>query len=270
MLKQLITGLFALGFVATTFPAPTVTATAANPLEFDNILDLCLYVQSSGTRFNDAGDCSIYSSTQTSVTMDYRPLTISDPIIFKDLDITFTVPNNPFNFRGNGSLTINGGHYSSPSCVLWMIYDNTSTPATFYNHITINAGTFTATSSNATSDTPASPVCLISFAPVDADDIDAVIDSYLPAGKQFQEVSTTRRALRAQSGTAHIHKLATTTDDILYLDARTIAVVDSPVTPTPTPTPTPETPETPESPETPTESTPATPVIPKAPNTGRK
>ena len=267
MLKQLITGLFALGFVAATFPAPAVTATTTNPLEFDNILDLCLYVQSNGHWFNDANDCSIYSNTQTSVVMDYRLLEIDDPIIFKNLDITFTRSNNPFTFRGNGSLTINGGHYSSPSCVLWLNYNNSVAPAFFSNHITINSGTFTATSGNTTSDTPASPVCLAPYVPVAATDVESVINSYLPAGKIFQEVSTARRTLRTQSGTAHADKTYSNTDGIQYFNARSVAVVDG-VIPTPTPEPTPETPEPQPTPTE--ENTPETPIIPKAPNTGRK
>ncbi|MBR3595143.1 hypothetical protein IKL45_02825 [Candidatus Saccharibacteria bacterium] len=266
MLKQLFAGLFALALTAATLPVSTVSATPAT-YEFNNILDLCLYVQSNGHWFNDANDCSIYANTQTSVVMDYRLLEIDDPVVFNNLDITFTRPNNPFSFRNSGSLTINGGYYSSPSCVLWMNYDNRYTPATFTNRIIINSGIFTANSTSTSSDAPASPVCLISPIPVDASRIDAVINSYLPAGKTFQEVSTTRRTLRANSGTAHVDKTYSNVEGIQYLSSRSVAVVDGPVTPAPEPEPAPETPETPE--DTPSE-TPATPVIPKAPNTGRK
>ncbi len=265
MLKQFLTGLFAASLAVVSVPVFS-HATPTTPLEFDNILDLCLYVQSNGHWFNDANDCTIYSKTQTSVVMDYRLLEIDDPITFKNLDITFTRPNGVFTFRNNGSLTIDGGTYSSPSCVLLLVYDNRLSPATFSNRITINSGTFTATSTNATSDAPASPVCLLPYAPVANDDVESIVNSYLPAGKMFQEVVSTTRTLQAQNGTVHVDKLYSNSDDVHYLNTRSVAVVDRPVVPTPEPEPTPETPETSDEPvveETPTS------IIPKAPNTGR-
>lgn len=262
MLKNLFTGLFAASLAVASVPVFSY-ATPTTPLEFDNILDLCLYVQSNGHWFNDANDCTIYSKTQTSVIMDYRLLEIDDPIIFKNLDITFTRSNNPFIFRNNGSLTINGGTYSSPSCVLLLNYNNNLSPATFSDHIAINSGTFIATSTSTTNDAPASPVCLLPYTPVNNDDVESVVNSYLPAGKMFQEVATVTRTLRTGNGTVHVDKLYENTESIQYINARTVAVVDRPVVPAPE--------STPKTPEEPTSNNPTTtPIIPKAPNTGRQ
>lgn len=261
MLKRIITGLFTLGFIAATFPTLPVSADPVAPIEIDNILDLCLYAHSNGHWFNNANDCSIYTSTQTSVIMDNRPLEINDPVILNNLDITFVLSNLQIYLKGNGSLTINGGHYTSPSCVLWMMYNNRKTPAAFDRRITINSGIFTATSTNTTSDIPASPVCLNATDAIEPELAETLINDYLPDGKIFQEVSQTRQTLHIAKGTAHTSKDSSQIDDIYYLDVHSVAVVDAPTNLEPTPT----------EPEEPTPAPePESPLLPKAPNTGRK
>ncbi|MBR2586817.1 hypothetical protein IKE71_00365 [Candidatus Saccharibacteria bacterium] len=259
MLKQLLLGSLATLLAISTLPL--TPAVASEPLIIDNILDLCLNVQSHGSWFNDANDCSIYSKTQTSVVMDNRLLYIHEPIVLKDLDITFVRKNLPFVFLGDGSLAIDGGHYTSPSCVLWMILDHNESTPVFYNRITVNSGVFTATSENTTSDTPASPVCLIAYDYDDEqNDYREIIESYLPDGKMFVEQETSTKSLRTASGFAHISKDYKTIDGIRYLTTRSVAVVDRPTEPTPDP----ETTKTPEIVETPETS-----ALPKAPKTGR-
>ncbi len=274
MLKQLIAGFLALGITVATLPVANTNRVTATSLEFDNILDLCLYVQSNGHWFNNANDCSIYTKDQTSVVMDYRNLEIDDPIVFKNLDITFTRPNNPFIFRNNGSLTINGGTYTSPNCVIWIQYDNSVEPARYVSTpITINAGTFVASVETEYSAEAPSPVCIIPYSYVTLEEAKTAIANFLPAGKRFVDVAPKLRSTKtnsvndglvpAESGYAHISKDGETRDEIKYLKTTTVTVVDVPA-----PEPTPEEPETPTEPESSTE-TPKTPVLPKAPNTGR-
>lgn len=270
MLKQLSAGLFALALAASNFshlagtPAQAITG---QPLVIDNVLDLCKNIQSHGYSFNSANDCTIYSNTQTTATID-RTLRISEDLVLKNLNLTFTRPNAVFHMENGAQLTIDGGHYTSPNCIVWIQYDNRTTPDTYVptTTFTINSGVFEATVETANSADAPSPVCLLSFDPVTPTEAEAIIANYLPAGRHFVDISTSSRtianpsSLTATSGYAHINKDAGEQTPITYLNTTIVAVVSDEGQGGTEP-------EKPAEPETPAETT---PTVPKTPNTGRR
>ena len=273
MLKNLFTGVFAFALATASVPVisnQTVSANGATPLVIDNILSLCQAVMAGGNWLDDSGTCDAYASTQTAATLT-RYIYVTGDWIFKDLDLTFTRSNTPF-VISDGSLTVDGGHYTSPSCVVWIQYrDGYYVPLT---SVTINSGIFEATVSTTKSADSPSPVCLITPSTVTTTEAQRIINNYLPAGKKFVNLATRLRTtstastaspIETDTGYAHIHKDPNELDEVKYLKTTRVAVIDEE----------PEsTPETPEEPTTPTEpeTTPETPsiIIPKASATGRQ
>lgn len=275
MLKQLTTSLFALGLSVASVPFMPATATST-PIVIDNVLALCQNLLSHGSGLDESGTCDAYSGTQTSATIN-RIVHVYDDLVLQNLDLTFTRANAVFLMHG-GRLTIDGGHYASPNCVVWIQYDNLNLPAHYVDTttFTINSGVFEATVATTNSADSPSPVCVISPLPLTSTETQTVIAGYLPAGRRFVNMApslrTTKTAtptndtIEADDGYAHISKDADEKTGVKYLKTTKVAVVGDdgqggePETPE-----TPGTPETPETPDTPSE----TPVIPKAPNTGR-
>lgn len=278
MLKKFFAGLFTLAVTTASLAGQSTLATDAGAIIIDNTLALCEYVQTYHNQLTDeTTDCSAYSATDTATTIT-RPLYIFDHVVFKNLDLIFTSSASPFIIR-SGSLTIDGGHYTSPSCVVWIQYRNDSTPAYYVpsTTVTINSGVFEATVSTAYSTEAPSPVCVVSPVALTAEETQTVMNNYLPTGRRYVNLapvrlmamrSTPATGIPSASGYAHIDKDGDIRTPIEYLQTTLIAVVGDEGSGEPEPETQPAEPETPTTPETPTE--PATTVIPKAPNTGRR
>ena len=276
MLKNLFTGVFALALATASVPVTSNQAVNANgtaPLVIDNFLSLCQAVIANGDWLDDSGTCDAYTSTQTAATL-IRYIYVTGDWILKDLDLTFIRTGTPFIIR-SGSLTIDGGHYTSPNCVVWIQYrDGEYIPDT---KVTINSGTFEATVTTTYSDESPSPVCLATPYSVTAAEAQRIIDGYLPAGKKFvnlttqlRTVSTTPATNSIENGTGYVRidKNPENRNEVKYLKTTRVAVIGE------EPESTPEEPTTTEEPTTPTEpeTTPEIPsiIIPKAPATGRQ
>ncbi len=267
MNKRLFSGFFALAFAAASIPVLTGSNASATdePIIIDNILDLCHKVQESGSWFDDSGTCDAYTSNQTSAVLDYRRIIVTGNWVLKNLNLTFTQPNSPF-YIISGSLTIEGGHYTSPNCVVWIQYrDGEYVPS---SSVTINSGVFEASLESKYSYESPSPVCVISREYLSAEEAAEVAANYLPKGKRFSDItlrqsSASVEKLQAEEGLVHISKEEKETEIVKYLKTTIVEVVDSPVEEEPEVEPTPE--ETEPEPE---ESSEETPFIPKAPNTG--
>lgn len=273
MLKQISAGLFTLAFAVTNFSNLSGTpaqATTNQPLVIDNVLDLCQNILSHGYSFNPTNDCTIYSKTQTSATID-RALYISDNLTLQNLNLTFTKPNAVFFMRDGAQLIIDGGHYTSPNCIVWIQYNNRTTPATYVpdTTFTINSGVFEATVETANSAAAPSPVCLLSFNPVTPTDAETIIANYLPAGRRFVNVTTNLRSasdpIAVATGSTFINKDPDEATPVSYLQTTIVSVIADDGQGGTEPEE-PEEPTEPEQPENPTEPETSTP---KAPNTGR-
>ncbi|MBR2695544.1 hypothetical protein IKE86_01360 [Candidatus Saccharibacteria bacterium] len=273
MLKNFISGFFALTMLAAIVPVQPVSANgSAAPIVIDNVLDLCQNLLNHGDWLDDSGTCDAFTSTQTAATI-VRLIYIRDDIILKNLNLTFLRPNSPFIIRDGGRLTIDGGHYTSPNCVVWIQYDNNSTPGYYVptTTIQINSGVFEATVETMYSAEAPSPVCVSSRYPLTAAETASVINNYLPTGRRFVDVAPRLRTLQnsnavsneipSDDGFAHTDKVEENRETIKYLKTTMVAVVgdegqggEEPVS---------EEPETPE----PAKTEEPTVIIPKAPNT---
>lgn len=280
MFKKLFTGFFTLA-LATAGVSYLVSSNANaidEPIVIDNVLSLCNAVTENGFWFDDSGTCDAYSSDQISALIDRR-IYVRGNWILKDLDLTFTISNSPF-YISSGSLTIEGGHYTSPSCVIWIQYDEgIYDPMT---SVVINSGVFEASVETTYSADSPSPVCLITRENVTPEESQAIIAGYLPAGKKFVDIAPRLRmrskakaasdetvsesAIEADSGYAHVDKDGSNRTEVKYLKTTLVEVVGEPI---PEPEDEPEEPVEPgmgsvEEPE----ETPETSSLPKAPNTG--
>ncbi|MBR3320219.1 hypothetical protein IKG20_02850 [Candidatus Saccharibacteria bacterium] len=272
MLKRFFSGLLISATAFACFSLAPASATN-KPIIINNVLELCQAVMADGFWLDRSGTCDAYSDSQTSATIDRSIYTTSN-LVLKDLNLTFTHSKSPFIIRSGGSITIDGGFYSSSNCVIWIQYYNDSNPAYYVPNtsIIINSGTFEASVTTKNSADSPSPVCLITSTPVTTDEAQKIIAGYLPAGKKFVNVASSLRATRAttddieiESGYAHVNKNEDVRDEVKYIKSTRVAVIGDTI---PEPGPEPETEPEPVPEESEEESEEKT--LPKAPRTGVK
>ncbi len=224
--------------VLSIIPKSAEATISGEPIIIDNVLDLCKITLSHGHWINDEGNCDKYLATQTSATLN-RIIYIEDDIILKDLDLTFKTANAVFLMRGSGKLTIEGGHYASPNCIIYIQYKNTDIP--FYyvpiTTFTINSGVFEATVETSDSEDAPSPVCVKSTNKMTEAETRAVIDGYLPKGRHFVDMGATTKSrdidemmdsaeIPIEEGQIHIQKDRREKDEAKYLKTKIVEVVD--------------------------------------------
>ncbi len=229
MLKRFFCTLFAI--IVLTFGTTNRPASATDgSIIIDNILDLCQNMLAHGYSLDNTRTCDAYSRAQTSVSNIDKIIYISDNVVLKNLDLTFTFSYTPFIINEGGSLTIDGGHYSSPSCVIWIQYDNGVNPGYYVpsTSITINSGVFEASLLNRESAEAPSPVCLISRYKLTTEEAATVIANYLPTNHRFINLGTrsAEDAISVSEGDAHISKSYEVTDTVDYLQTTAVAVVE--------------------------------------------
>ncbi|MBR3131531.1 hypothetical protein IKG31_03070 [Candidatus Saccharibacteria bacterium] len=229
MFKRLFGGFLATIVLVLGGISNTVIATGGQ-IVIDNLLDLCQSMLVHGYSLDGTGTCNAYSRSQTSATNIYSRIYVWDNIVLKNLDLSFAFPYSPFIIYDGGSLTIDGGHYSSPSCVIWIQYDNETNPGYFVpsSSIAINSGVFEANlSSHEGADVP-SPVCLISRNRLTTEEAEVVIASYLPIGRHFVDLGTrsVSENIDVSEGNAHLSKSYDETDAVDYLQTTIVAVVE--------------------------------------------
>ena len=229
MLKKLFVGLFAIILATAGLNTQFASATDSN-IVIDNILDLCTYMRSYNYSLDDSRTCDAYTSDQTTVTLT-RPIYIRDNVTLKNLDITFARASAQM-YIYEGSLTIDGGHYASPNCVVWIQYRNVENPG-YYVPITtikINSGVFEATLTTKNSEEAPSPICLLTHFPLSDTDPtpQELIANYLPAGRKFVnlETRTLTTEIPVTEGTVHISKDQTELTDVEYLITTKVVVVE--------------------------------------------
>ena len=229
MFKRLFCALFATVLVALGTINHSASAVSGENI-IDNLYDLCQSMLIHGYSLDGSGTCDAYSRTQTSATNLEKRIYIWDNIVLKNLDLSFTYSYSPFIIYNGGSLTIDGGHYSSPSCVVWIQYDNSINPGVYEpsTSITINSGVFEASLSSQESIDSPSPVCLISMNRLTTEEAENAIANYLPAGRRFINLGTrsANSDIPVSEGGAHISKSYEIIDSIEYLQTTAVAVIE--------------------------------------------
>jgi len=236
MLKKLALPLIATTIFLLSIISKPVNATSLSEhIVIDSVLDLCEISLNHGYWINDEGNCNDYSVGQRDATLN-RAIYIEDNVVLKDLNLTFKKPNAVFYIMENGKLTIDGGHYTSPSCIIYIQYNNLE-PTTYYvpkTTFAIDSGIFEATAEILESEESPSPVCVISPIRLTEQEARTVISDYLPTGRHFVNMEQTRRTLSGETeyetisiedGFVHIQKNLREKDEIKYLSTKIVEVV---------------------------------------------
>lgn len=218
-----------LSLIFSCFCALFLTAPSrAESKEVTTILELCSSFDSNGVWLNEKGTCDDYTDSQTALETN-RYLEFKESLTLKDVDIEYNGQGAPILVRGNSSVTINGGTYSSPNCFIWIQYDPSTKQYADGTSTVIDAGTFEATLSTASSKYAPSPVCVVDNWQMTLKDAKDAILNYLPKGYHFYDIETgisfeTIPDEYILKGSVNADKNPDIFDSVWYLKSRIIAV----------------------------------------------
>lgn len=235
-MKQIVSIIFS--FVLSFFCAFVASAPAnATQKEITSILELCETMKESGSWLTDDGSCEGFTYTQTDYILN-REIFLDDEFTLGDLNITFKGRTTPINIKSNGNLTINGGHYTSPHCFIWIQYNPETGTYDKITDMNVNAGTFEADLSKENSLYAPSPVCVMDRENMTIKEAKEAIKNYLPEGYHFYDPETGKSFQNLEDadilkGEANIDKDPAELTSTWYLKARIVTVVpdeDEPIT----------------------------------------